>query len=106
MYHKSDLLLLSNVFENFRQMFLEIYHSDLAKVLSATELAWEAIFKKAEVKLEFLTNTDMLLNNFNGGAMSQKLSLNNLKGVDDICKFDESIIKMYNNVFLNLIFNT
>ena len=48
----------------------------------------------------------MVLNNLNGGAMSQKLSLNNLKEVNDICKSDESIIKIYNNVFLNSIFNT
>ena len=60
MYLKSDTLLLAGVFENFRKIFLKIY-LDTAKFLSALGLAWEAALKKAEVKLELLTDTDMLL---------------------------------------------
>ena len=48
-------------FENFRKMCLKIYHSDLVKFLSAPGLAWQAAFKKVEIKLELLTDIVMLL---------------------------------------------
>ena len=37
------------------------YQLDHAKFLSAQGLAWQAALKKAEVKLELLTDIDMLL---------------------------------------------
>ena len=49
------------VFENFRKMCLKIYHSDPVKFPSAPGLAWQAALKKAEVKLELLTDIVMLL---------------------------------------------
>ena len=42
-------------------MGLEIYELDPAKFPSAPGLAWQAPFKKAEVKLDLLTHIDMLL---------------------------------------------
>ena len=47
-------LLLANVFENFRNKYI-------AHFLSAPRLAWQACLKKTEVKLEFLTDINMLL---------------------------------------------
>ena len=61
MYLKSDTLLLADIFENFRKMRLKFYHLDPANFLSAPGLAWQAAFKKTKVKLELLTNIDMLL---------------------------------------------
>ena len=61
MYLKSDTLLLADVFENFRKISLEIYELDPEKFLSSPGLAWQAAFKKTKVKLELLTNIDMLL---------------------------------------------
>ena len=58
---KSDTLLLADVFENFRKMCLKIYHLDSVKFLSASGLAWQAALRKTEVKLELLTDIDMLL---------------------------------------------
>ena len=61
LYLKSDTLFLADVFENFRKMCLKIYQLYPAKCLSACGLAWQAAFKKTEVKLELLTDIDMLL---------------------------------------------
>ena len=61
MYHKSDTLLLADVFKNFRKICLKIYHLDPVKVLPAPGLAGQAALKKTEVKMELLTDIDMLL---------------------------------------------
>ena len=61
LYVQSNILLLSDVFENFRDKCIEIYELDLVHFLSAPGLAWEACLKKTEMRLEFLTDTDMLL---------------------------------------------
>ena len=61
LYVQSDTLLLADVFENFRNKCIEIYELDPAHFLSAPGLAWQACFKKREVKLELLTEIDMLL---------------------------------------------
>ena len=61
LYVQSNTLLLADVFGNFRNMCLKIYELDPAKFLSAPELAWKATLKKTKVKLELLTDIDMLL---------------------------------------------
>ena len=61
MYVQSDTLLLADVFENFRNMCLEIYELDPVYFVSAPGLAWQACLKKTGVKLELLTDYDMLL---------------------------------------------
>ena len=66
MYAQSDTLLLADVFENFRNMCLEIYELDPVYFVSAPGLAWQACLKKTGVKLELLTNHDMLLMVENG----------------------------------------
>ena len=60
-YVQSDTLFLADVFESFRKTCIEIYDLDPAHFLSAPGLAWQACLKKTEVKLELLTNVDMLL---------------------------------------------
>ena len=61
LYVQSDILLLTDVFNNFRNMCIKEYELDPAHVLSAPRLAWQACLKKTEVKLELLTDVDMLL---------------------------------------------
>ena len=61
LYVQSVTLLLADVFENFRDQFIEIYRLDPAQFLSAPRLAWQACLKKTGVELELLTDTDMLL---------------------------------------------
>ena len=61
LYLKSDVLLLAGVFESFRKICLKIYELDPAKFISAPGLAWQAAWKKTEVKLKLLNDVDMLL---------------------------------------------
>ena len=57
---KSHILLLADIFENFRKMCLKTYNLNPVKFLSAPGLAWQTALKKTAVKLELLTDTDML----------------------------------------------
>ena len=52
--------MLPDVFENFRKMCLKIYELDPAKILSAPTLAWQVSLKKTKVKLDLLTDMDVL----------------------------------------------
>ena len=61
LYVQNDTLLLADVFKNFKNKCIEIYEFDPAHFLSASRLAWQACLKTAEVKLELLTDIDMLL---------------------------------------------
>ena len=61
LYVQSDTLLLADVFENFRNKYLEVYELDPAHFLSLPGLAWQACLKKTNVELELLTDYDMLL---------------------------------------------
>ena len=49
---QSDTLLLADVFENFRNMYIKVYELDPAHFLSLPGLAWQACLKKNERKLE------------------------------------------------------
>ena len=56
--------MLCDIFENFRDMRLEIYGLDPALFLSTSGLAWQAALKKTKISLqllELLTIIDMLL---------------------------------------------
>ena len=61
LYLKNGTLLLADVFEKFREIWLEIYKLDLPEFLSATRLVWQAALKKTKTKLKLLTDIDMLL---------------------------------------------
>ena len=61
MHVQSDTLLLADVFENLRYKCIEIYGLDPVYFVSAPGLAWQACLKKTEVKLELITDYDMLL---------------------------------------------
>ena len=61
LYVQRDTLLLADVFENFRNKCIEIYELDPAHFLSASGLSWQASLEKTEIRLELLTDIDMLL---------------------------------------------
>ena len=137
LFVQSDTLLLADVFENFRNKCIKIYELDPDHFLSAPGLAWQECFKKTGVRLESLTDIDMLLmfekgirggichaihryakannkymndynkdeeelflqyldaNNLYGFAMIQKLSVDDFKWEKNISKFNENVIKNY-----------
>ena len=61
LYNETDVLLLADVFENFRNICIENYKLDPAYYYTAPSLAWDACLKMCDVKLELLTDIDMLL---------------------------------------------
>ena len=61
LYNVSDVLLLADVFENFRDVCMKNYQLDPAWYYTAPGLAWDAALKKTGVELELLSDPDMLL---------------------------------------------
>ena len=51
---KSDTLLLAEMFENFRNIFIKVYELDPAHFVSLPGLAWQACLKKTNIELELL----------------------------------------------------
>ena len=60
-YLKSDVLLLADVFENFRKNCIKHYNLDPAHYYTSPGLAWDACLKTTGQKLELLSDYDMLM---------------------------------------------
>ena len=61
LYLRTDVVLLANVFEAFRDTCLKHYSLDPAHFYTAPGLAWKACLKKTGVRSELITDPDMLL---------------------------------------------
>ena len=61
LYNELDVLLLADVFENFRDVCCKNYDLDPAHYYTAPGLAWDAALKVTGVKLELLSDPEMLL---------------------------------------------
>jgi hypothetical protein len=61
LYNKSDVLLLADIFENFRDVCSQNYKLDPLWYLTAPGLAWDAALKLTDIRLELISDYDMLL---------------------------------------------
>ena len=74
LYLKTDVLLLTDVFENFRDLCLEYYGLDPAHYFTLPNFAWDAMLLKTGVELEPLTDQEMyemIERGLRGGGMCQ-----------------------------------
>ena len=60
LYLRTDVVLLANMFKAFRDTCLRHYKLDPAHFYTSPGLAWRACLKRTGIKLELLTNPDML----------------------------------------------
>ena len=84
LYIRTDVVLLANVYEAFRDTFLKHFKLDPVHFYTSPGLAWKACLKWTGIKLELLTDPDMLLmfeQGIRGGitqAVRKYASANNL----------------------------
>ena len=61
LYLRTDVVLLANVYESFRDTCLRHYRLDPVHFYTSPGLAWKACLKHTGIKLELLTDPDMIL---------------------------------------------
>ncbi|VVC45707.1 Ribonuclease H-like domain,DNA polymerase, palm domain [Cinara cedri] len=107
LYLKIDILLLADVFENFRDLCMKTYSLDAAHYYTAPGLSFHAMMKFTGKKLDLITDYDMLLmfeNGIRGGLVQAGLrhaKANNEKTPDYDEKKDKSwlIYQDCNNLY-------
>ena len=59
LYLVSDVLLLTDVFENFRKTCMQYDKLDSCHYFTSLGLSWDAMLKMTNIKLELMTDIDM-----------------------------------------------
>ena len=101
-YLRTDVLILADVFEKFRQVCMKVYKLDPVHFFSAPNLSWDAMLNITRVDLGLLSDIDMLLifergirGGINGIGELRHFRANNR----DLDVFDESKAKIYGAFF-------
>ena len=97
LYVKTDVLLLCDVFENFRDLSLNYYGLDPCQYFSLPGLSYDAMLKMTGVKLDYITDIEMQImieNNIRGGisTINHRLFTANNKYLSD---FDPKMPSSY-----------
>ncbi|KAF2354773.1 hypothetical protein FHG87_014474, partial [Trinorchestia longiramus] len=61
LYLKVDILLLADVFENFKEMCMKTYLLDLVHYFTMPGLSFDALLKHTEIELDLFEDHDMCL---------------------------------------------
>ena len=70
-YMKLDVLLLTDIFENFRKICFEIYKMDPLHFYTSPSLSWNAMLRNTEISLPVIKNYDIYMKfeqNIRGGV--------------------------------------
>jgi hypothetical protein len=59
LYLRSDVLLLTDIFENFRNLCMKYYGLDPAYYMTLPNFAWDAMLKKTNITLDLVHDQDM-----------------------------------------------
>lgn len=58
---KTDILILTNIFEQFRDVTMENFGLDPCHYYTTPGMSWDALFKLSAVKMELIIDQDMLM---------------------------------------------
>ncbi|CAP25731.1 Protein CBG05187 [Caenorhabditis briggsae] len=116
-YMINDVLLLADVFENFRNLSLRVYELDPCWYFTSPGLAWDAMLKKTKVELEVLQDVEkylMIEKGIRGGIVNavkrySKFVVQSLIDVlngerEDMCLKIDDYIDYLNNLGRGCIF--